>query len=163
MLKLFQPSIYFDDGTNIGWNLPSELCSFQVFLSKEDCEEWLERNDYELSECVIHEYEFNDIEDASFLDSFGEEYDSCVYTKENMGKIIEICIDYSRDEVVNYNSAYVESMAKEYLEEIVDNFNNFEGLINSGIFHDACGNIIGCDEDIVIVTRDFKNMFSHYG
>lgn len=37
----YQPELYFDDGTNIGWNLPKELYSFQVFKTYEDAYNWL--------------------------------------------------------------------------------------------------------------------------
>lgn len=67
MKKIYQPEVYYDDGTNIGWDLPSELFSFQVFETREDCEDWLLDNGYELGECVIHEFDEDDIEEPTFL------------------------------------------------------------------------------------------------
>lgn len=64
----YQPLIYTDDGTNISWDLPSELNSFEVFHTNEACEEWLKENGYDLGDCVIQEYEDDDIEDITFLD-----------------------------------------------------------------------------------------------
>ena len=34
----YQPELYYDDGTNIGWELPEGLFSFQAFPSREECE-----------------------------------------------------------------------------------------------------------------------------
>ena len=45
MKTYYQPELYFDDGTNIGWSLPEELYSFQVF----------------------------DIEEPTFIDEYGDE------------------------------------------------------------------------------------------
>lgn len=67
-MAYYQPLLYTDDGTNISWDLPSELNSFEVFHTKEACEEWLEENGYDLEDCSIQEYEDDDIEDVTFLD-----------------------------------------------------------------------------------------------
>lgn len=68
MNKFYQPLIYTDDGTNIGWNLPSELHSCEGFHTIEGCNEWLEENGYHLGDCSIQVYEYEDIEDVTFLD-----------------------------------------------------------------------------------------------
>ena len=63
----FQPQRYNDDGTNIGWNLPDGLFSFQAFLSEDDCIAWLENNGYNPDDFTIHEYHDNDIEEVTLL------------------------------------------------------------------------------------------------
>lgn len=64
----YQPLIYHDDGINIGWDLPSELHSFEAFHTIEGCNEWLEENGYHLNDCSVQAYEDDDIEDITFLD-----------------------------------------------------------------------------------------------
>ena len=68
----YQPELYYDDGTNIGWELSEGLFSFQAFPSREECETWLEDNGYEPGECVIHEYHGDDIEGVTILDGNGD-------------------------------------------------------------------------------------------
>lgn len=71
--KYYQPYIYVDDGTNIDWKFPFDLLySADVFETQEDCEEFMERNGYSISEINIRQYDENDIEDARVLDANGE-------------------------------------------------------------------------------------------
>ena len=70
--KYYQPIAYFDDGTNIEWgDIPEELFSFQAFISREACEQWLEDNGYEPGDFDIAEYEGDDIEEVTLLDGDG--------------------------------------------------------------------------------------------
>ena len=62
IVSLYQPSIYYDDGINIGWELPLELCGDEYFESREECEDWLEENGYDLRDCVINDYDFDENE-----------------------------------------------------------------------------------------------------
>jgi hypothetical protein len=63
----FQPQRYNDDGTNIGWDTPDGLFSFQAFLSEDDCIAWLENNGYNPDDFTIHEYHDNDSEGVTLL------------------------------------------------------------------------------------------------
>lgn len=63
----FQPEYYYDDGTNIGWELPDGLFSFQAFLSEDDCIAWLENNGHNPNDFAINEYHDDDIEDVTLL------------------------------------------------------------------------------------------------
>lgn len=68
----YQPEWYGDDGTNIEYGgLPDGLYSFQVFPSREVCEDWLRNNGYDPGDFVIHEYEDDDIEDYILIDEDG--------------------------------------------------------------------------------------------
>jgi hypothetical protein len=69
----YQPELYFDDGTNIGWNLPEELYSFQVFETYEDAYNWLIQHDYDPDDAHINEYHDDDIEEPTFIDEYGDE------------------------------------------------------------------------------------------
>ena len=69
----YQPELYFDDGTNIGWNLPEELYSFQVFKTYEDAFNWLVQHDYNPDDAHITEYHDDDIEEPTFIDEYGDE------------------------------------------------------------------------------------------
>lgn len=69
----YQPELYFDDGTNIGWNLPDELYSFQVFKTYEDAYNWLIQHDYDPDDAHINEYHDDDIEEPTFIDEYGDE------------------------------------------------------------------------------------------
>ena len=72
----YQPEHYMDDGTNIEYGgIPEGLASFQVFRTREDCEEWLRNNGYEPGDFVIREYQDDDIEEITLLDSNGENID----------------------------------------------------------------------------------------
>jgi len=64
----YQPELYSDDGTNIDYGFPEELASFHVFHTKEECEDWLEDNGYDLKDCIIHEYHDDDIEEHVYVD-----------------------------------------------------------------------------------------------
>ena len=68
----YQPERYYDYGTSIGWELPAELFSFQAFLSREECREWLINHDYNPDDFTIHEYSDDDIEDVTIIDEYGE-------------------------------------------------------------------------------------------
>ena len=61
--KIYQPSLYSDDGTNIDFGLPQELCSFDVFESEEECRDWMEEQGYQEGDYNIEEYNEEDIED----------------------------------------------------------------------------------------------------
>lgn len=71
-LVLYQPCIYYDDGINIGWNLPNEMCSFQVFVHEDELHEFMERNGYHKDEYIVNEYGEDDIEDYEIIDQNGE-------------------------------------------------------------------------------------------
>ena len=70
--KVYQPYIYQDDGTNIGWNLPDGLFSWQVFSSEDEAEWWLVENGYDPDDCVIEDYDEEDIEDLQIIDRYGD-------------------------------------------------------------------------------------------
>ena len=71
-MTYYQPMRYSDDGTNIDYGLPEELWSFQVFLTYEDAFNWLVQHDYDPDDYIIKEYHDDDIEDASFIDEYGD-------------------------------------------------------------------------------------------
>lgn len=58
--KIYQPTVYSDDGTNISYDLPRELEYNQAFLSVEDCEDWLEEHGYDIEDCHISEVDWDD-------------------------------------------------------------------------------------------------------
>ena len=69
----YQPISYSDDGTNINLgDTPEELFSFQAFISREDCERWLENHGYNPGDFSIVEYHDDDIEEVTLLDGNGE-------------------------------------------------------------------------------------------
>lgn len=69
----YQPYIYCDDGTNIEWVFPEDLLySFQAFATKEDCEEFMDRNGYSICEINVVQYHDDDIEDVTILDANGD-------------------------------------------------------------------------------------------
>lgn len=70
-LTYYQPELYSDDGTNIDWNLPDGLFSFQAFRTREECEAWLANNGYENDDVTIHEYHDDDIEEVTLIDEDG--------------------------------------------------------------------------------------------
>lgn len=90
----YQPYGYYDDGTNIEYgDIPEELCSFQAFATIEDCEEWLENNDYDPADFNIHEYHDEDIEGVTILNGDGEiieinDEDSEHYFSEDLYKVL---------------------------------------------------------------------------
>lgn len=67
----YQPELVFVDGSNIEYRLPDELHSFEAFGSEDDCKAWLQDNGYDLGQCVIHEYQDDDIEEMTLLDCEG--------------------------------------------------------------------------------------------
>lgn len=65
----YQPQWYYDDGTNIEYgDIPDELYSFQVFLTKEDCEEWLIEHDYNPADFVFNTYTADELEDYQIVE-----------------------------------------------------------------------------------------------
>lgn len=72
----YQPEWYKDDGTNIEYGgLPDELFSFQVFKTYEDAYNWLIQHDYEPDDFHIAEYHDDEIEEPTFIDEYGDEYE----------------------------------------------------------------------------------------
>ena len=68
----YQPQAYCNDGTNINYgSLPEELFSFEAFLTREECEEWLKDNGYEPVDFFINEYHDDDIMDVTLIDRNG--------------------------------------------------------------------------------------------
>lgn len=68
----YQPLIYTDDGANIEWKFPEDLLhSFDAFASKEDCEEFMDRNGYSVCEINVVQYHNDDIEGVTILDVKG--------------------------------------------------------------------------------------------
>jgi hypothetical protein len=100
----YQPEHYMDDGTNIEYGgTPEGLASFQVFRTREDCEEWLRKNGYEPGDFVIKEYQDDDIEDITLLDSDGE----------NIDRIEDLANDEIADRIVEsviWNAGSVENL-----------------------------------------------------
>lgn len=68
----FQPEYYYDDGTNIGWEIPDGLFSFQAFRTEEECELWLEAHGYNPDDFTIHEYDNNEIDGVTIIDEYGD-------------------------------------------------------------------------------------------
>lgn len=68
----YQPIAYFDDGTNIEYgDVPEEMYDFQVFPTREECENWLENHGYNPGDFDIVEYHGDDVEDPTFIDEYG--------------------------------------------------------------------------------------------
>lgn len=68
----YQPFEYYDDGTNIEYgDIPSELASFEVFISEDDCIDWLKKWDYNPGDFIIREFDEDDIEEPTIIDSYG--------------------------------------------------------------------------------------------
>ena len=70
-LTYYQPELYSDNGTNIDWDCPEGLWSFQAFPTREECEAWLKNNGYEANDVTIHVYHDDDIEDVTLIDEDG--------------------------------------------------------------------------------------------
>lgn len=68
-VRYYQPEQYYDDGTNIDYVLPPELNSFEVFRTREECEIWLERHGYDPRDFIINEYDGDDIEEPTFIET----------------------------------------------------------------------------------------------
>ena len=66
----FQPILVSDDGTNLQYDVPSELRDWDVFLTREDAEIWCEDNGYQ--NCLIEVYKDNDIEGIRVLNADGD-------------------------------------------------------------------------------------------
>ena len=65
----YQPIIVSDDGTNLFYDTPKELRSYDVFLTEEDAKKWCYENGY--PNVSIFRYEGDDIEGIRVLDSDG--------------------------------------------------------------------------------------------
>ena len=63
--KLYQPTF-----KNIN-DIPKELYSWQVFLTKRNAIRWLMMKQYNIDDFNIKEYDEDDIEDYSVVDIFG--------------------------------------------------------------------------------------------
>lgn len=75
-ITYYQPISYSDDGTNINWGgTPEELFSFQAFISRDDCIQWLIMHDYNPGDFNIAEYHDDDIEEVTLLDQYGNVID----------------------------------------------------------------------------------------
>ena len=69
----YQPCDYSDNGTDIRWGeIPEGLFSFQVFLTQNEAEMWLEEHGYDVERFAILEYHDDDIEDATVIDRYGD-------------------------------------------------------------------------------------------
>ena len=55
--------------------LPEELYSFQVFKTYQECFDWLIQHDYDADEWNIEEYHDDDIEEPTFIDEYGDQYE----------------------------------------------------------------------------------------
>lgn len=69
---VYQPYMYFDDGTNIDYNLPSELNSFDVFQSADEAGDFMIECGYADGTFVIQEFEDDEIEEFRMLDRHGD-------------------------------------------------------------------------------------------
>ena len=68
----YQPARYIADDNLILWDhIPEELMSFQVFATRQDCKDWLEKHDYDLCDYAIGSYDEDEIENVTILDSDG--------------------------------------------------------------------------------------------
>lgn len=68
----YQPIAYFDDGTNVEYgDVPEGMYDFQVFPTREECENWLKNHGYNPGDFDIAEYHGDDVEDATFIDEYG--------------------------------------------------------------------------------------------
>lgn len=64
MAKYYQPQ-------RRDWTIPTELCPWQVFQSREAAQKWLVGFGYDLSDFDIIEYDENDIEDSVIINAYG--------------------------------------------------------------------------------------------
>ena len=55
--------------------LPEELYSFQVFKTYQECVNWLCQHDYDEDDWEIVEYSDDDIEEPTFINEYGGEYE----------------------------------------------------------------------------------------
>lgn len=67
----YQP-VYKDADGNPTCNMPEELWSFQVFLSEEECRDWLWQHDYDDEQFEILEFCNDDIEGVTAIDEYGD-------------------------------------------------------------------------------------------
>ena len=69
--KYYQPSLYSDDGTNIGWTMPKEMTSFWVWRTKRELIACMEKWGYDRKDYVIQSYEDDNVEPHSVIDEDG--------------------------------------------------------------------------------------------
>jgi hypothetical protein len=90
----YQPEYCTGNGT------PEGLASFQVFRTEKSCEKWLRNNGYEPADFVIKEYQDDDIEDITLLDSDGVNIDRIedLTTDEIADRLVETVIWFAGSE-----------------------------------------------------------------
>lgn len=71
--------------------LPEELYSFQVFKTYQECANWLYQHDYDEDDWDIVEYSEDDIENPTFINEYGDEYEKIENIPDD--ELEEIIID----------------------------------------------------------------------
>lgn len=69
---VFQPYLYSDDGTNIDYDIPSELNSFDVFQTADEAGDFMIENEYPDGTFFIAEFDDDEIEEFRMLDRHGD-------------------------------------------------------------------------------------------
>ena len=69
--KYYQPSLYSDDGTNIGWTMPHEMTSVWVWRTKRELIACMDKWGYERKDYVIQSHEDDNVEPHSVIDEDG--------------------------------------------------------------------------------------------
>lgn len=131
----YQPCRYIaDDNMIVYGNIPNELCSFQAFATREDCEEWLENNGYDACDYAIIAYENDDIEDVTIIDAYGD--------------VVEV----NEDEEDETEDHYFSEDLCAVLEGRISSaeFRRFWGSIS----YDAMNNIINVGSNTIITNMD---------
>lgn len=87
----YEVSIYSDDGTNIGWNKPTELDEGDVFGAREEAEEWLESYGYDVDDANIEECEggFEELPDLTFVDIGYDKYGQVKFKLQIIGRAMD--------------------------------------------------------------------------